>query len=294
MTFIFASAGSASAGLTAAAIAAGVFGLLIGSFANVVVYRVPAGMSVVAPASACPRCGRSIRAWDNVPVVSWLLLRGRCRDCGEPIAARYPLVEAGMGAFFAVAAAWWWLAQLDGGAAQLVGSTPQFISRLIVLIAFLYLATITVMLGLIDVDTHTLPNRIVLPSYLVAIITFAAATVFDADATALLRACIGMMALWLIYLILAIVYPGGMGFGDVKLAGLLGLYLGWVGWGPLIVGGFGAFVLGGLYSVVLLVMRRAGRKSGIPFGPWMLAGAWVGVFFGDAIWNTYLSTIGLS
>lgn len=283
-----------STGLAAAGIVAGVFGLLIGSFANVVVYRVPAGMSVVAPPSACPRCGRSIRAWDNVPVLSWLLLRGRCRDCHEPIAARYPLVEFGTGAFFAVAAAWWWLALLGGGEAALLGSTPLLVSRLIVLIAFLYLAAVTVMLSLIDVDTHTLPNRIVLPSYVVAIIAFAAATVLDADGAALLRAGIGLMALWLVYLILAIVYPGGMGFGDVKLAGLLGVYLGWVGWGPLIVGGFGAFVLGGLYSIVLLATRRAGRKSGIPFGPWMLAGAWLGIFFGTTIWNAYLAAIGFS
>lgn len=280
-------------GLVVAAVAAGVFGLLIGSFANVVVYRVPAGMSVIAPASACPRCGRSIRAWDNVPVLSWLLLRGRCRDCREPIAARYPLVEGGTGALFAVAAAWWWLAQLGGGDAALVGSTPVLISRLIVLAAFLYLAAISVMLGLIDTDTHTLPNRIVLPSYLVGILAFAAATVLDADGIALLRAGIGLLTLWLIYLILAIVSPGGMGLGDVKLAGLLGLYLGWVGWGALLVGGFAAFVLGGLFSIVLLATRRAGRKSGIPFGPWMLAGAWVGIFFGNAIWNAYLSTIGI-
>ncbi|TAM69504.1 MAG: prepilin peptidase [Microbacteriaceae bacterium] len=281
-------------GPAVAVIATGVFGLLIGSFANVLVYRLPAGISVVAPASACPRCGRGIRAWDNIPVLSWLLLRGKCRDCGGPIAARYPLVEFGMGAFFAIAAAWWWLVQFGGENAQLVGPTPMLVSRLILLIAFLYLATVSVVLGLIDVDTHTLPNRIVLPSYLVAIIAFAVATVLDADATALLRAAIGLIALWLLYLVLAIVYPGGMGFGDVKLAGLLGLYLGWVGWGPLVVGGFAAFLLGGLFSIVLLATRRAGRKSGIPFGPWMLAGAWLGIFFGTAIWNAYLTMIGLS
>jgi prepilin signal peptidase PulO-like enzyme (type II secretory pathway) len=92
---------------------------------------------------------------------------------------------------------------------------------------------------------------------------------------------------------MALIYPGGMGFGDVKLAGVLGLFLGWLGWAPLMVGAFSAFVLGGLFSIVLLFTRRANRSSGIPFGPWMVAGAWVGIFFGNAITSGYLSLVGL-
>jgi leader peptidase (prepilin peptidase)/N-methyltransferase len=110
----------------------------------------------------------------------------------------------------------------------------------------------------------------------------------------LLRAAIAAAALFALYFIMAIAYPGGMGFGDVKLAGVLGLFLGFLGWGELAVGAFAAFVLGGVFGVVLLIARRAGRKSRIPFGPWMLLGAWVGVFFGGAIWTVYLGLYGLA
>ena len=100
-------------------------------------------------------------------------------------------------------------------------------------------------------------------------------------------------ALWLAYLAMALTYPGGMGFGDVKLAGVLGLYLAWISWGALAVGAFAAFLLGGLFSIGLIIARKAGRKSGIPFGPWMLAGAWVGIFFGETIASGYLTLVGL-
>jgi leader peptidase (prepilin peptidase)/N-methyltransferase len=99
--------------------------------------------------------------------------------------------------------------------------------------------------------------------------------------------------MYVAYFLMAIAYPGGMGFGDVKLAGVLGLFLAWLGWGELLVGAFAAFVLGGVFSIILLAFRRAGRKSGIPFGPWMLAGAWVGIFLGDSIFAGYLSLFGL-
>jgi leader peptidase (prepilin peptidase) / N-methyltransferase len=150
-----------------------------------------------------------------------------------------------------------------------------------------------VVLALIDLDTHTLPNRIVLPSYVVGVVLLGAASVSSGDYPALLRAGIGMAALWLAYLAMALAYPGGMGFGDVKLAGVLGLYLAWVGWGALAVGAFAAFLLGGLFSIGLIIARKAGRKSGIPFGPWMLAGAWVGIFFGESIASGYLALVGL-
>jgi leader peptidase (prepilin peptidase) / N-methyltransferase len=288
----------------AAAIGCGVFGLLIGSFLNVVAYRVPAGVSIVSPPSACPNCGRAIRPYDNVPVLSWLLLRGKCRDCAEPISKRYPLVELGTGVAFVAVTVWWWgsavgLGGLDTAAGGLLdqrgGSATggEVAASVLVLVAFLYLVAISVVLGLIDIDVHKLPNRIVLPSYLVigALLTGAAA--LGNDWGALLRAAGGLAALWALYLVLALVYPGGMGFGDVKLAGLLGAYLGWVGWGALAVGAFAAFLLGGLFAIALVLARRAHRTSGIPFGPWMLAGAWVGIFFGEPLFSGYLTAIGL-
>src|SRR5690606_11872627 len=100
------------------------------------------------------------------------------------------------------------------------------------------------------------------------------------------RSGIGLAELWAAYHAMAFLYPGGMGFGDVKLAGVLGMYLGFLGWGPLLVGAFAAFLLGGLFALGLVVTRKANRKSGIPFGPWMLVGAWVGIFAGDPLWTS--------
>ncbi|THG30429.1 prepilin peptidase [Glaciibacter flavus] len=259
-------------------IIAGVLGLVIGSFLNVVVWRVPRGESIAHPPSACPKCHTPIAARDNIPVVSWLLLRGKCRTCGEPISARYPLVEAGTALAFVLVAL---------GAAFNVYAWA-------VVPAFLYLAAISIALALIDLDTHTLPNAIVLPSYIVMAVLLTLAALLTGDWGALLQATIGGVALFLFYLLLAFIYPAGMGLGDVKLAGVLGLALGWMGWPALIVGAFAAFLLGGVFAIGLLIARKAGRKSGIPFGPWMLAGAWVGIFFGDAIGTGYFELVGLT
>jgi leader peptidase (prepilin peptidase)/N-methyltransferase len=266
----------------------GIFGLLIGSFLNVVIYRVPLGKSVVSPPSACTDCGHTIKAYDNVPVLSWLLLRGKCRNCGARISIRYPLVELGTASLFALVAALF--------SPGIVGASTlaQAVASSLVLVSFLYLAAITVALALIDLDVRRLPNVIVLPSYVVALVLFAGAAVLTGDYSGLIRAAIAMAALGLAYLVMALVYPGGMGLGDVKLAGVIGIYLGWVGWGPLAVGALGAFLLGGIYALGLIASRRATRKSGVPFGPWMLAGAWVGIAAGTAIFSAYLSAFGLS
>jgi leader peptidase (prepilin peptidase)/N-methyltransferase len=125
-------------------------------------------------------------------------------------------------------------------------------------------------------------------------VLLSAAAVLLGDEAALVRAGIGMGGMLVLYLALALLYPGGMGFGDVKLAGVLGLFLGFVGWGELVVGAFAAFVLGGVFGIVLVAARRVGRRSGIPFGPWMLAGAWLGLFAGGWIATGYLTLIGLA
>lgn len=249
------------------------FGLAIGSFLNVVIWRVPRGESVVSPSSACPRCGNAIAARDNVPVLSWLLLGGRCRYCHEQISGRYPLVEAGTAVLFVVAAlrfGWSW-------------ELP----------AFLYLAAITVALAMIDIDVHRLPNAIVLPSYLVAGVLLVGAALLQGDPGSALRSVLAGVALYAFYFLLAFIYPAGMGFGDVKLAGVLGLYLGYLGWGEVVVGGFLGFVVGGLSGAALIVLRRAGRKSKIPFGPYMLVGAWISVLAGGALVDWYLDLSGL-
>lgn len=256
----------------------GVLGLVVGSFLNVVAWRVPRGESVVSPPSACPSCGHRIRSWDNVPVVSWLVLRGRCRDCGASISPRYLVVELVTGVAFAAVTFW-------------VGASWA-------LPALLLLAALTVVLTVIDLDVHRLPDAIVLPSIPVTFALLALASWNpggEADWGALVRALVGAAALGLFYTALvvvsAIVYSGGgMGWGDAKLGVILGAYLAWVGWGALVVGAFGAFVVGGVFSIVLMVVGKAGRRSKIPFGPWMLAGAWLGLVVGERLWAAYTGT----
>lgn len=273
-----------------ALVCAGVFGALIGSFLNVVVYRVPAGRSIVSPPSACGSCGTEIKPYDNIPVFSWLALRGRCRTCRSRISIRYPLVEAATAGAFACVAWWFWAGP---EAATATDGGPQ-VARMLIVVAFLYLMAISIALALIDLDTHRLPNALVLPSYIVGLVLLGAAALVGGDPFALARAAIGGAALFLFYLVLALVRPDGMGFGDVKLAGVLGLFLGFLGWAPLLVGAFAAFLLGGLFGIALLATRRAGRRSGIPFGPWMLAGAWLGILAGPTIGGAYLALLGLS
>ncbi len=248
-------------------------GLLIGSFLNVVVHRVPRGESVVRPPSACPSCGNQIRPRDNVPVLGWLLLRGKCRDCGEPISARYPLVEAGTAVLFAVMA-------LRFGYDW-------------VLPAYLYLAAVGLALALIDLDCKRLPNALTLPSYPVAAVLLGAAALLEQRQRRLVRAMAGGAAMYAVYFGLAFAYPAGMGFGDVKLAGVLGMYTAWLGWGAWAVGLFLGFALGGVFGIALIAVKRGGRKTAVPFGPFMLLGVLIAVLVGPELADAYLDATGL-
>jgi leader peptidase (prepilin peptidase) / N-methyltransferase len=251
----------------------GFVGLFIGSFLNVVIYRVPAGLSVVSPRSRCPRCETEIKAYDNIPVVSWLILRGRCRSCGEPISARYPLVELATGLLFAWTA--WWVG--------LAWDLP----------AFLYLAAIAVALSMIDFDTKRLPDAIVLPSYVVSAVLLALAALLDGRWDDLLRGALAGLALFAFYFLLAIIYPGGMGMGDVKLGGVLGLYLGWVSWGAVIVGTFAGFLLGAVIGIVVMVVGKGGRKTKVPFGPFMFIGTYLAFAAAAPLVDWYVGSLGL-
>jgi leader peptidase (prepilin peptidase)/N-methyltransferase len=249
----------------------GLLGLAVGSFLNVVIYRVPRGESLVRPGSHCPHCDAEVRNRHNVPVLGWLLLRGRCADCTAPISARYPLVEAGTAALFvAVAAKFGWSWELP---------------------AYLYLAAIAIALAAIDLDVLRLPDQIVLPSYSVALLLLIPAAIAEHSWYALTRGLVAAAVLYAFYLVLAMI-PRGMGGGDVKLAPLLGFYLGWLGWSSVAVGAFGGFLLGGVVGVLLMLLRVADRKTRIPFGPYMLAGAFVAVFAAAPIadWYTGLLT----
>ncbi len=245
-------------------------GLIVGSFLNVVAYRVPAGGSVVRPGSACPACGAPVRATDNVPVVSWFVLRGRCRDCGAAISARYPMVEAATGIVFAAAA-------------LLLGAVW-------VLPAYWWFAGVGIALVLTDLDHKRLPDRIVFPGFAVGVVLLAAGTLLDGGGAGLmLRALAGAAAYsGFLFVIFLIAPRGGFGFGDVKLALVLGLFLAYRSWAVLWAGIMLAFLIGGLTAVVLLATRRAGRKDAIPFGPALIAGAFVAAAWGHHLADWYL------
>lgn len=265
----------------------GVLGLVIGSFLNVVIYRVPNGISVVAPASACPQCGHRIQPLDNIPVLSWLLLRGRCRDCRTSISVRYPAVELLTAGLFVAAAAF--IAPTIAKAA----TAAQTVSAVLSLGAFLYLAAVTVALAAIDLDVKRLPDAIVLPTYAVGGVLLGVSSAVVGDGSAALRAGVGLAAAFVFYFALAFAVPGGMGFGDVKLAGVIGLYLGWLGWQQLIIGTTVAFLVGGIVGLGVMIARRRRRGVGIPFGPWMLVGAWTAIFAGPELASGYMRLVGL-
>jgi len=239
----------------------GLFGGVIGSFLNVVVHRVPLGESLVAPGSHCPACGAPVKPYDNVPVVSWLLLRGRCRSCGVRISPRYPLVE------LATALTWAAVVAVRGFDDDLVLELP-FVSALIALAA-------------IDFDHKLLPNKIVYP--LAAYGVIATLLVDRGDLVENLIAGAGAFA----FLLAAVIaYPAGMGMGDVKLGGAMGLYLGVSVIPALLV----AFLSGSVVGVVILAREgAAGRKKAVPFGIFLALGGIVGVLAGPELIDLYES-----
>jgi leader peptidase (prepilin peptidase)/N-methyltransferase len=244
-----------------AAAAAAIFGAIVGSFLNVVAYRLPRKESLLHPGSRCPECGTPIKPYDNVPVLGWLWLRGRCRACGAPISWHYPAVEAVTGLLCA-------LVVLKFGADSDVWLPLVFV---------LLLVPIT----LIDLEFTIIPNSLTLIGAVAAIVLTA---VFQSDH--LVAHLIAGAAAGGFFLIAAIVYPAGMGMGDVKLAGVMGLVLG----RAVVPAIFAALVLGSVVGAAVMARYgvREGRKKGIPFGPWLAAGSLVGLFAGDAIVDWYL------
>lgn len=258
----------------------GTLGLAVGSFLNVVVHRVPLGLSVVSPGSACPACTAPVRGRDNVPVLSWLVLRGRCRACRVPIPARYPLVEA--------------------GTAVLLVAVALRLEEPYAALAVLPVAAAGVALALIDLEHGRLPFAVTGAAALAAAPAVVAAQVVGPAAGG--GPGPGAVPLLVSVAVWALVYGGtwaatrgrGMGLGDVALAPVLGLALGTVGLGSSLVGLGAGFVLGAAVGAALLVGGRARRGTRVPHGPAMLAGAALGVFAGEPVAAAYLSLTGLA
>jgi leader peptidase (prepilin peptidase)/N-methyltransferase len=221
----------------------------------------------VRPGSHCPNCDVELSAFENIPVLSWIVLRGRCRYCGNRISARYPLVElltaglwVGMGQHFGVS----W-------------EVP----------AYCALAAGLVALSLIDLDHFLLPNRVLYPvGFLVAGLLLIPAAV-DGRWDAYLRAVEGGAAAFVIFFVIHVVSPRGMGFGDVRLSAVLGLALGWLSWGHVFLGLFLGFLLGAVVGSALIVTKIRSRKEPVPFGPFMAAGALTAIFVGTQLLDLY-------
>ena len=276
---------------------AGLAGLVVGSFLNVVIYRVPAGESLVRPPSHC-RCGAPVAARDNVPVLGWLLLRGRARCCGELVSARYPLVEAATGLAFAGVTGWVlhlaestdWPLSTPGGPVTGMSAPGSWVA----LLALLHLAAVSIALAMIDIDTFRLPADIVHLSWVVGAVLLGGAALLSSRPEVAVRTLLGGVALWLLYRLLHAVYPAGMGYGDVRLAGLIGGYLTWFSWQVLLAGAFLGFLVGGVVGIVLMVVKKSNLKAHIPYGPYMLAGTWLGLLVGQPVMSAYLRLTGLT
>jgi len=241
------------------AVFAFLLGTVIGSFLNVVVYRLPRGGSLVRPGSSCPSCGHAIRWYHNVPIVGWAVIRGRCRDCGEKVSVRYPLVEAITGALF-----------LCGFFA--FGLSPQ----LPLALGFM---AVLVPITFIDLDHHIIPDRIVLPAAGVGL-----AYSMLLDPSRWWQYIISGLGAALFLFVIALLWAGGMGMGDVKLALLLGFVLG----PQVVVGLFAAFLFGGVVGMALLASRRKTRKDRVAFGPFLSGGAVLSLFVGPLVTEWYL------
>lgn len=245
---------------------AALFGIVWGSFVGVLVARVPVGGDVIRGRSRCDACGRSLSARDLVPVISWVALRGRCRSCGAAVSSRWTWIEITCGVLFA-------------SVAFALGDPWQ-----IVLVA--PLAGVLVALTLIDLEHQRLPNAIVYPSVVVAAIWILVAW-WLADAFDPVGGVLGLLAYGGALLAVALVSRGGMGLGDVKLAGLVGLVVGAIDLPSVGVAAGSAILLGGLTGIVAL-LRGADRRTALPFGPMIAVGALVGVLAGPPIADAYL------
>jgi leader peptidase (prepilin peptidase)/N-methyltransferase len=249
--------------VAAGAAAALLGGLLAGSFVTVVAHRVPRGESIVGPRSRCPACGAQIAAYDNVPVLSWLLLRGRARCCGAPISPRYPLAELALGLLYAITALVLW-------------DDPAQLALGLVFVTTLVAVTLT------DIERRIIPNKVLLVAAVVGA-AIAAATVPDSLPE---RAIAAVAAGGLLFLA-ALAYPRGMGMGDIKLAAVMGLFLGRSVAPAILI----ALLAGSLVGLGLIARNGAGaRKRAIPFGPFLALGGVIGLLAGDELVDWYLDT----
>ncbi len=247
-----------------------VIGLAVGSFLNVLVWRVPRKESVARPRSHCPRCDAELAGRDLVPVVSWLALRGRCRSCSARISARYPLLELSCAALFAATAV------------RFGFDYP--------LAAYLVLGGALLALSAIDFGHKLLPSKIIFPTgYAVALLLLLAALA-EAEPRRIVWSAIGAAGSFALFFALHVVSPNGMAYGDVRLSFVLGMAVGWLGLGLVPLFLFVAFLTSAVVGLLYAVVTRKGLKASIPFGPFLALGAEVAIFVGQPLLDAYLGT----
>jgi leader peptidase (prepilin peptidase) / N-methyltransferase len=234
---------------------AGLAGIGAGWLATAVAHRVPLDQELGAPWVRCPQCGVAATGLDRLPLISYLRLFGKCRECGAAISPRYPVVEVLTGALFA-------------GTALLIG--VQW-----VLPAYLWFVAVTMTLVLTDLDHQRIPNRILYPSTAIAVVLLTAGAAGDGRIENIPMALLAGAIYLVVMLLLSLLTRGGFGMGDVKLAFLLGVFLGYPAWHYLVWGTALGFLVGSVAAIVLLVTRRRGRRDPFPFGPAMVVGAWL-------------------
>jgi leader peptidase (prepilin peptidase) / N-methyltransferase len=238
-----------------------VFGLIIGSFCNVVIYRLPHGQSIISPGSHCRSCGTPIRPWDNIPVLSYPLLRGRCRVCKESISLRYPCVELASGALYVLL---WY----------------KYEFNILLFVVYALLTSALLVVALIDLDHKIIPNTITLPGMLIGL----GLSPWALPITPL-ASLIGLVAGGLFFYIVALVSRGGMGGGDIKLIAMIGAFLGWQGTFFTILMGA---LLGSVVGVGLMLLGKKGRKDKVPFGPFLSFGAILFTLVGHDLIRWYI------
>ena len=260
--------------------AAFVLGLIFGSFATVASYRIPRRETIVSGRSKCPSCEHTIGALENIPVLSWLALRGKCKHCRAPISVRYPAIELATGALFLFAAHKF-----------VVSPNDTSISAWVTAATFAAFFWTLVVLTIIDLEHKLLPNRVVFPLFVLGWLGLIVAAATDGDTDRLLDAAIGAAIFGGFFFVVAFVYPQGMGLGDVKLGFVLGTFLGFIqGPGLVLVGMFLSFLLGGVISIGVLVAKGGSRKTEIPFGPFLALGTVLALLLGQPLLDAYLGT----
>jgi leader peptidase (prepilin peptidase)/N-methyltransferase len=256
-------------GSPAAIALAGALGLLFGSFATVAAHRIPLRQSIVSGRSRCPSCARTIGATENIPIVSYLIQRGRCKGCGAVISIAYPAIEVTTAILFALAA-WKFGASIEA-------------------VVFATFFWVLVVLSAIDLEHRLLPNRVVYPAFVAGWLGLVVLALVRGTPDRLVDAAVGALVFGGFFFVVAFLVPAGMGGGDVKLAFVLGTFLGYLGGvGLVIVGMFLAFLLGSLIGLALMVVRKGGRKTMVPFGPFLALGTVISIFVGPFLLEGYL------